>query len=239
MFKVLLGAVVLVALQGCGTLYELDIVAQNPNQTGTHGTYVLAPANADISIDSANFKKYSAQVERVLVHRDLQRLPHDQLADADMIVVLDYFVSDPIVTAYSETQPMFQSRGQGQMDSGTGSEGPSGSGTESDSYEPDTLPDPDFAGKETYRFPRTNYSRELSLRAISFAWDGQDVKSVKSTGNLWTLMVQTVGSSPDLDEVLPVMVAAADPYIATHSDQTIKKKMNGTDKRIKAVSEDL
>lgn len=239
MFKVLLGAVVLVALQGCGTLYELDIVARNPNQTGTHGTYVLAPGNAAISVDSANFKKYSAQVERVLAHRDLQRLPHDQLADADMIVVLDYFVSDPIVTAYSQTQPMFQTQGQGGMDDGAVGEGPVEASDGLEPYVPEKLPEPSFAGKETYRFPRTTYSRELSLRAISFAWDGQDVKSVSSTGNLWTLMVQTVGSSPDLDEVLPVMVAAADPYIATHSDQTIKKKMNGTDKRIKAVSEDL
>ena len=103
MFKALLGAVVVVTLQGCGTLYELDIVARNPNQAGMQGTYVLAPGNAAISIDSAEFEKYSAQVERVLAHRDLQRLAYDQLADADMIVVLDYFVSDPIVTAYSQT----------------------------------------------------------------------------------------------------------------------------------------
>ena len=51
--------------------------------------------------------------------------------------------------------------------------------------------------------------------------------------------MQTVGSSPDLDEVLPVMIAAADPYVTTHQEEMIKTKMNGADKRIKAVSEGL
>ena len=238
--KLLLVAVIVPALQGCGTLYEMDIWARNTSQGGTQGTYVLAPGNVDISINSADFNKYTAQVERVLAHRDLQRLPYDQLAAADMIILMDYSVSEPILTAYTQTHPMFQSRGQGEMDANAVGPGEGeGEGTPAQPSTPDKLPDHDFAGKQTYGFPRTNYSRRLSLRASTFAWDGQDFDSISRTGNLWTVSVQTVGSSQDLDEVLPVMIAAADPYVTTHQEEMIKTKMNGADKRIKAVSEGL
>jgi hypothetical protein len=128
------------------------------------------------------------------------------------------------------------------MDAGSQREGPAPSGGRAAAAAltaPDALANPEFAGKESYTFPRTNYSRELKLRAITFAWDGRDVGSVRSTGNLWSMTVQTIGSSPDLDVVMPVMVAAATPYVGTHSETTIETKMSGTDKRIKAVREGL
>jgi hypothetical protein len=128
------------------------------------------------------------------------------------------------------------------MDTGAQSDGPglSGGGAAAAALNvPDALPNPEFAGKESYTNPRTSYSRELKLRASTFAWDGRDVASVHSSRNLWSMTVQTIGSSPHLDVVMPVMVAAAAPYVGTHSETTIETKLSGTDKRIEVVSEGL
>ena len=92
-------------------------------------------------------------------------------------------------------------------------------------------------GTHAYTFVRTGYWRDLSLRAISFDWKPTETPSIQKTGFLWSVTVATYGSSPDLDEVFPVMVAAAKPYIGSHDEDLITDKMNGIDKRIKAIED--
>ena len=93
--KLNFASVILLMLTGCGTLYELQISAKNPNQSKLQGTYVLIPARPDIDIDSAEFHKYSGQIERGLADTALQRLAVTELTRADMAIVVDYGVGEP------------------------------------------------------------------------------------------------------------------------------------------------
>lgn len=95
----------------------------------------------------------------------------------------------------------------------------------------------DLIGTQSYTFPRTRYRRELSLRAITFDLVGPDKLWIRKTGSLWTVAAYSRGSSPVLDEVLPVLVAGIKPYVGTHHDGTIVEKINGTSRRIKAIKD--
>ena len=240
----LFGTLVLVLLAGCGTLYELEITARNSNQVELRGSYVLVPGNPDISVSSAEFERYSNQVERGLSGHELRRLPIAQLADADMAIVVNYSVSEPELVGYSSNVPMFQETSQPSSEEGTRQSSSSrnrvgsGAGAQSSPGVVDPPPKSDLIGTQSYTFVRTMYWRDLSLQAITFELDGEDKPSIHRTGRLWLIMVQTHGSSPDLDEVLPVMIAAAKPYVGVHSDELIVEKMNGIDRRIKKISEE-
>lgn len=238
--RVLVGATVLALLSGCGTLYQLEISARNPDQSALQGSYVLVPGNPDVSVKSAEFEKVSNQVERGLSGSELRRLPIARLADADMAIVVDYQVGEPEEVGHSSKVPMFQTRTQADSEDGTkegGSTRNRSSGGRSSPGVVDAPPVQELIGTQTYTFVRTQYWRDLSLRAITFDLDGPNNLSLHKTGSLWTVMVATAGSSSDLDEVMPVMIAAAKPYIGVHSEEPIFEKMNGIDRRIKAISE--
>ena len=55
---------------------------------------------------------------------------------------------------------------------------------------------------------------------------------------VWSIDVETTGSPGDLNEVVPVMVAAAEPYITERTDDVVRVKLNGTSKRISAIKDD-
>jgi hypothetical protein len=236
----LLGMTVLAVLSGCGTLYELEVRAVNPESSKLEGTYVLIPQTSDIDRESAEFMKFADQIERGLANSELQRLPSAQLADADMIIVVDYQVGDPELVGHSSEVPMFQSRGSVESEEGakeTGGRPRPSQGANAPTGVVDAPPTKELVGTQAYTFVRTVYWRELSLRAITFDWDGSDFSSISRTGSLWIVMVSSLGSSGDLNEVMPVMIAAVQPYIGVHSEELIVEKMNGIDKRIKAISE--
>jgi len=75
------------------------------------------------------------------------------------------------------------------------------------------------------------------LRAVTFELDIDDKSSVQVTGSLWSVSAETVGSSADLDEVLPVLVAAVKPFIGKRVEGSVVEKMNGIDRKIMELRE--
>jgi hypothetical protein len=229
--------VALSLLAGCGTLYELDISAKNPEQTLLEGTYVLVPSDP-LDLLGSNFVNYSGQIERALSGTQLRRLPIDQIDKADMAIVVEYAVSDPESVGYTSKVPMFQQARQPPSEADANSGAGGGGSNRSPAAQADTSEPPrqdQLTGTHEYTFVRTGYWRDLSLRAITFDWNASETPSIKKTGYLWSVTVATYGSSPDMDEVFPVMAAAAKPYIGSHNEDLISEKMNGIDKRIKEI----
>lgn len=232
----LIGGLSLMA-SGCGTLYELEIVARNEEGTTPQGTYVLLPGDSTVPVDSEEFQKYAAFVERGLVDKHLTRLPVSRIGSADMAIVVRYGTGDPEEVAYTNTVPMFQSISKPGPEPG-----PSGSGsgqtpqnTSESTGTVDPPPDNELLGTSTYTFVRTVFWRDLSLRAIAFDWVPNESPSVRKTADLWYVAVATQGSSTDLDEVMPAMVAAAAPYVGANLDQPVTEKLNGVSPRIKRI----
>jgi hypothetical protein len=232
----LVGMVILVVLAGCGTLYELEINASNPRHTELGGSYVLVPMHPSVVDETGDFEKYFDQIERGLSGTELRRVPLARLADADVVIFVSFGISEPEYVGYSSKTPMFQESSRPQID-----EGPRQSSTSStksgSSGAVDPPPEQDFVGTHSYTFVRTKYWRDLFLFASTFDWDGSDISSIQRADSLWSVSVSTRGSSANLDEVMPVMIAAAKPYVGVHSKDLIVEKMNGIDSRIKAISE--
>ena len=232
------GIIVLAFLTGCGTLYELDISARNPDQTPLEGTYVLVPGSDSVDVTGTSFVKYSGQVERALSGTQLRRLPIGQVHEADMAIVLDYAVGEPEAVGHTSKVPMFQQTRRPPAEDprpGGGSNNQNNPAAAADRSEPPAQDE--LMGTHAYTFVRTGYWRDLSLRAISFDWKPSETPSIQKTGFLWSVTVATYGSSPDLDEVFPVMAAAAKPYFGSHDEDLITDKLNGIDKRIKAIED--
>jgi hypothetical protein len=194
----------------------------------------------NLAATPADLERYYEQIERGLSDTELQRVPLDRIADADMAIIVYYAVSDPGLVGYSSKVPMFQTSQAPGSEEGTRQGGSNRGSGQNPSGSPgvvDPSPSQELIGTQSYTFVRTNYWRDFSLQAIKFDWDGTDNATIQKTGSLWSVSVSTVGSSPNLDEVLPVMIAAAKPFIGTDSEEVIIEKMNGIDRRIKMISE--
>ena len=52
---------------------------------------------------------------------------------------------------------------------------------------------------------------------------------------IWSIDIETTGKPSDLAEVVPVMLAAAQPYVGESTDDVVQVRMNGTDRRIDRI----
>ena len=118
---------------------------------------------------------------------------------------------------------------------GGGSQGQGGSQTRS--VEP---PRPDMLiGYETQQFATTVYAKHLRIRAVNLHRYAKDIeqfgrdKAVPQ--EIWSVEVETTGRPSDLGEVVPVMIAAAQPYIVVSTNDNVRVRLGETDSRIRAI----
>lgn len=238
-----LGSAVL-SLSACGTLYKLDVTAHNDASVELGNTYVIASGDPDLSVRSPEFAIYADQLERALADSGYLRLPEEQLTSADMAIYLSADVDAPTKTYYQANRQVYET---GPDDSPVrGSRGPS-----SDSSSPvqqqanriitasEAPPEQELIGNEELPFERTVYTKRLSIVAVDLQAYLKEIAAVgradASRREIWSVDVTTTGSPSDLQEVVPVMIAAARPYIGTSTEDDMLVKMSGTDKRVAAI----
>ena len=236
------------AVSGCGTLYKLDVTAYSNPDENLGNKYVIISSNPKIAMESPEFNEYANQLERALLTKNYQRVPNDDLDEADLAVYLYADISDPakryheVNTAVKETDYDTTSTREAQTASnsqgGGGSQRQSGSSTRS--VEParsDVL-----IGYETQQFATTVYLKHLSIQAVDLRRYAEDIKQFGRDRavpqEIWSVEVETTGSPSDLGEVVPVMIAAAQPYVGVSTDDNVQVRMGETDSRIRTIKGD-
>lgn len=233
------------SLSACGTLYKLEVAAASDPSANFDKTYVLLSGNSGLDMKSPEFNEYSAQIERALSLKGYQRLGEDQLSAAAVGIYLSVGMGDPSRRVHTVSQGLYETpyaenstavvRASGNNSGGGGQSGQQQSN-------PVSTPAPEvLTGYQNTGFATTVYTKHLSLVAIDFPSFVSDVARVGRENakprTIWSIDVETTGQPSDLSEVVPVMIAAATPYVGTTTDGFVQVKLSSDDKRIQAIKE--
>ena len=234
-----------IVLSGCGTLYKLDVTAFSDPDHELGKTYVILSSSPKIDINSPDFQEYANQLERALAEKNYQRVPGTDLEDVALAIYLQADISDPEKRYHSVTtamtEPAYDEAVTREASSGSGGQGGGGSPgqptMQTQSVEP---PPPEvLVGYEKQQFATTVYQKHLSIQAIDlqrYISDVQQLGRDKAVPHeVWSVDVETTGSPSELDAVVPVMIAAAQPYIGANTDDRVRIRMGESDGRIKTI----
>jgi hypothetical protein len=186
--------------------------------------YLLLPGKADIMEDDQQFDAYSEYVHRALGKKGFT--PAESFEEADVAIFLSYGVGEPqrhqllyYVPAWNRTiVPSADSSGQ---------------------VRPYARGDPsaEAAAKEDAGEARgggsgvvtyTTHLRYMILEAFALGGHGE----TEEEAQLWRTAVRSTGTSGDLERVLPILVAASIPYMATNTETRIRLELDENDHRV-------
>jgi hypothetical protein len=223
-FRVLATCMVAIAIAGCVSL-AADMLEAKPAgyaavvstfarpDAGGNKTFVLLPAE-DISPETElQFLEYSTLVERALLARGFRKAAGFETAD--LAIFIAYGISDPKVTTHTYRRPVWGQTGVTATTTGTTRANILG-GVDIDATTTET-PTYGMTGYRTETNTSTSFERYLDLTA----YDLVKFRQNEAQEVTWDARVTSVGSSDDLRRVLPVMVAAARPYLGTSSGQAV------------------
>jgi len=190
--------------------------------------YFLFPADSSVSPNDLYFKEYSNYVEKVLTKQGYEKT---NIADAQILILLQYGIGDPVTKYYSYSIPVFGRIDQGDatVTSRTSSYGSLGnlstSGNSTTKTEIKSKPAYGQVGSNTYSDSYTTYFRYLILEAI----DIEKYKDTKNLNAIWKTTITSSGSSNDLRRVVPILVYGASNYIGKNTKQRIYLNIEESD----------
>jgi hypothetical protein len=161
------------------------------------------------------FDEYAKFVQIMLTEKGYDRV----IYGADMIITLDYEISDPAFYSDNHTVPQW---GQtGAKSSASHRNVPLHGDSETSS---ETTYDTSSYGVSRYRNHQDMgavYTREIRLEAKTW-----------NKSPLWKTTILSCGSSCDLRRVFPAMIAASSPYVASTTEQSVVIDIKDSDKRV-------
>lgn len=186
---------------GCTTQHKVNVngVTAGPN-TVLGSNCVILPANSRLAVD-LTFREFSTYVADALTKKGYRVISSAEQAQTG--ILMDYWVGDPIEKIHSSPSVGFSTgyyHGWGGRHWGRG-----------------------WGFGPSFYFPLddissyTTYGSYLSLAAY-------DINQYKATGKMaytWQLTIALRSTSNDLRSVMPVLVAAAMPYIGHNTGKQI------------------
>lgn len=231
------------SLSACGTLYTLDVYAVNDPEHDLDKTYVILSANPELKIDSPAFISYASQVEKALAAKGYERKSGDDLSSVALGIYLSANISDPSKKYHMVQSGIYEA--SSYSEDSPGSTRNSGGNTPGQNPQAPVTPpqaQPEIlAGIEETGFATTVYTKHLNLIAFDLQKYLQDIATVGREeavpAEVWSVDVETTGQPSDLLEVVPVMVAAAEPYMTERTDDVVRVKLDGASKRVGAFKD--
>ena len=238
---------VAVALSGCGTLYKLDVNAYKSADEDIGKTYVILSSNPEFDVGSEQFEVYADQLETALALHGYQRMSGDDLSSVDLGVYLSAELGEQGKRYHTVRTEIFEpvtieytpsgSTGGGTAGGGGGQSGSSSQGTTRGI--PTTPRAESLHAVEESKFATTVYAKHLNIVAVDLQAYLTDVeehgRSKAVPRELWSVDVETTGSPSDLNDVVPVMIAAAEPYVAKNTTETVRVSLDETSSKVKRI----
>ena len=219
---------------GCASVpsYEVKVTTHaSPAAIGKR-TYVLYSGDQRIPGSDPRFHAFGTYLVRALrAHGMLLRYSAD---GADVAIFLYYHIGAPREHQYTYSVPVAHKHSYEYTTPNESQEfcyGSDGCDTVT-TFTPETH----HSTYYTYDNETRTGSYETYLRSIRIV--AVDLDAYRATGKapvLWQTDILSRGSSNDLASVFPILIAAAEPYIATDAGSGIEISLQGDDPRILAI----
>jgi hypothetical protein len=207
---------------GCGAQVRVAIEAHAEPNARAETHFVVAAGDSLVHADNPDFITIRKAVARALVANGYQAAKSE--TEADLVVVIDWMVSDPkIVLRHAGGdvgRPAVQGAPPGGKNGmplgGTSNYGALGFGMEAQDRQ------------------ELSYSRTLTLKGVDrHAFDG-----LPTAKPLWDMTLTSEGDTDAVADFAPQMVAAAMPYIASDAGK-VRSRMGSAEAPVKYVKGEI
>lgn len=231
MKKIILLTVIFSSLTSCfRPPIEVNVDAISVSNAREKKRYFLIPGNKDCSPSDLQFMEFARYTDNALTCEGFIKV--ESIEEADIVVILNYGISDPYVYQYTYETPIW-----GQT--GVSSETTYGSIST-------------FGNMATYS-SQTNYTptygvvgskTQVGTGVLFFRYivlSGMDLEKFKQTNkvedakSLWVTKANSTGSSSDLRKIFPILLVASQDHIARNTDQQVHYKIKENDKRLEKI----
>ena len=197
--------------------FYVKVDSINSGENVANKSFIILPGVKDFSVNDLHFKEYAKYVKRAFEAKGYTIVEAPE--NAEVVVFMKYGISDPEEHSYLYSVPVWGQTGYSSSTT-TGSTYSHGGIT---SYSETTTYTPNYGvvGNETRRGTYVTYFCYLVLNAYDFKAYRESEKEVQ----LWKTIITSSGSSGDLRVVVPILVAAAKPYIGDNTGKKIGIKI--------------
>ncbi len=206
-YRILLA--VLLLLQGCHTIHQVNIDSISGNGAKEKNKYILLPGNKGCQISDLQFIEFKNYTDRILAQTGFTLVQNAY--EADVIIFLDYGITGPYIHNYTYSLPVYGQTGVASSHT-YGTASTYGNMTNTSSYTSYT-PSYGVVGSSTHADTIVQFMPYMTLC-------GYDLEKYKANGNfvsLWRTEVNCVIDFNDLRRIFPVMITASKNYIATNT----------------------
>lgn len=220
-----------ILLSGCSQKFIVNVDSLSSPIAKEKTKYILVPGNKDCSRSDLQYMEFESYTDRAL--QDLGFFKASDNDQAEVLIILSYGITDPLVYNYTYEVPIYGQTGI----SSSHTSGNVYSFSNGASYSANTSYTPSYGviGSKTCIGTGVSYKRYLSLI-------GMDVDHYKLTNevkDLWHTDISSVGESGDLRKVFPILLGAAKEHIASNTGQKIIITLSEKDNRVLEVKGEL
>lgn len=224
--RLILISALFVFLHGCATApaFYVSVDSISAPTAAIKTKYILLPANEGVAECDLQYREYTSYVERALNSRGYIKSASFQ--EADIAIFLGYGIGAPKTHQYTYSLPAY------------GQTGVSSSHTNSTvnvygnnaTYSGTTTYTPSYGvtGSTTQSGEYTTYFRYMFLNA----YDLDEYRKTKKEQEVWKTTITSSGSSNDLRQILPILVAASKPHIGTNTGKMVEVILHENDKNV-------
>ena len=228
-------------LSGCRTLYKIDVAAYAHADESLGNTYVILSADPKMRLQSPQFELHASQLERAMSKRGFERVSDEELNRAALGIYVSAYISDPAKIYHQVQTPVYTQGANEDLGSAAKNAAEAGGGSTGTARENMLPPAPleSWDGVEKAGFATTVYTKHLNLIAVDLQRYLKDIQSLgreeASPIEVWSVDVESTGQPDDLSVVIPILIAAAEPYIASETGDVIRVKLTETDRRVRSI----
>lgn len=224
----LLLSAVLVAVSGGCTMHKVQVSALSTSGAADKRCYTLYPCNEGVEPSDLEFQSYAEFIRRALAQRGYHEA--DSMDEANVGILVQYSVSDPIERVSTYSIPIF---GQTGVSSSNTYGNIQSMGGNQYNYNAHTTYNPTYGvtGYSTGIDVTINYATRMAL----YAYDIDAYKESGAEKLIWEIRTSCEGKCSDLRRMMPVLVAASYQYFATDTGKEISVSIHERDERVKAV----
>ena len=213
---------------GCSSTYSFKVDAiSNPESEG-HESFKIVSSDPNLRVGDLEFKELSDYVKTALSGKGLYEAP--DAASADMVIDLSYGMGEPMVDFKSHTAPVIAKIPGTYRRVAVPVKTTSG-GTVMMSRQVYVPGRREIIDMEERMVPVTTYEKFLRLTAR----DSEEEDASEGSVQVWSIYVKNKDESDDLRKYLPLMAAAAIPYVGENTDSHQEIRMKGSDSDVSFV----
>jgi hypothetical protein len=209
-------------LSGCATIrFDSSVESLARADALAKKRYFLIPSGKGVDISNLQFQEFASYINKVLIEKGFVKA--DTFQSADVAIFLTYAIGDPQTYQYTYSLPIYGQTGV----SSANTYGTLSSYGNTATFSGNTTYTPTYGvtGSTTHSYTDTVYTRFLFLDAYDIATYIKENKM----NQVWKTNVVSIGSSNDLRLVVPYMLIAMKPYLATNTGRKVNVEVSEDD----------